>query len=462
MPTTIYGFFKDNAFKDMDAVARQENPGGAVGLPSLQSLSYFADAGELADTRAARPWIDAFTATTRPTLLVDIAQYPSLISTDFADIDQADRDKLFNMLDRIAVHIVAGDDLATIETEFTTVADYDIYTAETLAWSTNARVEGTLYNAASTLVAVPEWVSFSVQVNGTSGTQNLDFKIWLVDDAFKAEYPITTITAVIANLSYNDILTAPLTGGGSNILDVANVTADLIANEQKPLMNAAHQTALYQQDIKLYDAMDNARPFPFGILHKGLTPDLLSMRTEIRTEALASGFGDETAWRARAPELFIVDQFYIIPMWDLTTSLLDGSVNPSIVSVANMLAKTKTALPTLSDIYVDANLEAMSVVYNAMQVAAVPHPDNLNYTSIYEVHPTYQNYAASEPGFLTMEADTKTFSNRLNTAMAVAAGVTVNEAYAPRLDGGNTYIPFVVGTTEYYVITIGSYENRVG
>lgn len=460
MPTTIYGFFSDTVFRDTAGPVRTENTPG-FGQPSRQSLSYFSNLQEIVDDRAARPYIGAFTATTRPVILIDGDVYTAEL-TFLDSVDQADRDAFFNILDRLFLLTDGVEDLAAFEADLTTDPDYSVYIAESLVIASGIRSNGIVYDAGSAAIAAPKWVEFSVLVNGTGGTQTHTFRIWIDDTNFTTHYPITTITAVVPPLDYNTILTNALTGGGTNIFDSAETAIEAVDAIISSPMLTDHQTGLYLQNITLYGSLDTARLFPFGILHKGTVPDLLSIRTAIREAVLASGFGTEETWRARAPELFIVDQFYILPMWHLFTTGPSGTIYPSVIGVAEMASASKLAVPSLGGEFVDQYLESLSAVYNAMQVATIPHPDNINHFSISALHPTYQNYTSSEPAFLLMDEDTKTFSNRLNTAMAVAAGVTTNELFPPRVDGTNTYIPFTVGTTEYYVITKESFNNKVG
>lgn len=458
--STIHGFLKDTAFIDRSSPARLDNPGGGLCLPSEQSLSYFQNTTSLVDTRATRPWISPHTADTLPVLYVDGVVFADFI-THFASLADSERDSLFAILDRLVIFNQVLETVGDMDTDLSTEPEYSIYKPGSLSVSSE-RVQGEVFNAAGTIVEAPAWVQFSIFTTGGSGQEEHELKVWVDDAVFKTDYPISAITELVPILPYSTLLTGPLSGGGSNVFEAATTATDLIQSAIDPKMRLTHQTGLYLQNITFNDQALQAKLVPFGILHKGLIPDLLSIRTEIREAVLASGVGTEAAWRLRAPELFIVDQFYIIPMWDVVTVRPDGSINPSLISVAQIRANTKTALPALSGSYIDDGLEVMSVVYNAMQVGTVPHPENINYNSIFEIHDTYQNYAASEPGFANMEEHTKTFSNRMNTALPVAAGVTTNPLYPPRQEADSTYIPFVVGTTEYYIMTKESYLNKVG
>ena len=460
MTGTIYGFLRDDAFRDLDLTARPLSATGSPFQPSDQSLSYYATGQTLVDTRETRPWLDGHDDTTRAHLIIDAAAQAGLGAL-FSALDQEERDSLFAILDRIFVLIAANETLSAIEADLTDDAAYSIYVAESLTLATGARSNATAYNSDDTVVSTPDWAQFSVTVTVDDDPEVLDFKVWVNDTAFKADYPISTITAIIPPLGYNTILTGPLSGGGTNAFDSAATAIGLVEAGADSLMRAKHQTGLHLQNIRLVDGGGGARLFPFGILHKGNVPTLLSIRTELRESVLGSGFGTEAAWRARAPELFITDQFYIVPMWQAVAEIPDGEINTSLVSVSEMRATTKLALPALDGSFIDEHLEVLSVAYNAMQVAAVPNPANLNYQSLVSLYPTYQNFAASEPGFANMSAAAKLFSVGLNAALAVAAGATESEFYVPRVEGGSTYVPYVVNVVEHYVITKESFQNNV-
>lgn len=458
-PDTIHGFMYDAAFVDKTNSIRLLNPTGGMLVPSVQSLSYFRDTKTVNDERATRPWLGAYTADTRAQVLVDGAEFADFLA-HVATMPAAETEALFAILDRLFIHYDALETLTDIETALTTDAAYSIYSPGSLSLSPGT-AQATAYNAGSTIIEAPNWALFKVFTTGSEGQEEIELKIWTGDAQFISNYPVTSISEVVPVLSYSALLNDPIIGGGSNAFDVADDSAELWRTKLDPQLFGKDNSGIHLQKIKFYDASLNVTLVPFGILHKGLVPNLLKIRTAIK-DLLLGATGSEEQWRARAPELFIADQFYLIPQWNISTTRPDQVTYPNVAPVAKILTNTRLALPALSTDYIDANIEIIAAVYDSLFLSSVPHPLNVQEFSIMDIHPTYQSYAASEPGFANMEAHTKDFANRLNIALAVAAGKATNELYQPRVEGDDTYIPFVVGTTEYYVMTKESFLNKVG
>jgi hypothetical protein len=459
---TVHGLLRDTAFRDLSGTAYPGVGEGTPLLPSTKAISYLQTPKIIIDPRADRDWLGAHDATTLMELYVDGVEYADFVThvDGVYDNDSTEIEELFNIIDRVTVLIGAAENVEDVETALIGSADFGIYVAESFTMSEEARVNGTAYNAADTVVALPRWVSFDVSMDDGGGAETTTLKLWVDNATILTDYPINSVTEVVPLLGYNNLLTGSLEGGGYNQFDVSETAAELVRDHLNS--NLPDQSGLYLQSVKLVGSEDTLRPMSFGIIHKGVVPDILTIRTAIREDLLASGTGNEAAWKARIPELFIVDQFYIVPMWDAIYEQPGGDINQSAVSVSVLRARVKTALPHLTEGHIDTYMEVASVSYAGMQVGIVPHPDNVNYDSFTALHPSYRNYAPSEPGFATMTADTRDFATTLNDVMPIAQGTVESEVYLPRTDLGASYIPFVKDVTEYYVMDSTSYLDRVG
>lgn len=457
MADVVYGFFKDRSFLPSEVIVDQYLEEGMF-IPSVGASSYFEGAKTLQDVRVARDWFDGYTSEIRPHLMIDGVEYTDFMD-GFENMPAADRDDFFGILDRLFLLSEPSESLSNLDTILQN--NFSIFKAGSLTISSE-RKEAIVYTAGGSIIEVPTWAGFVIVTNDGVDSVEYEFKIWVDNTDFIDEYPLSKIKGMVPLLSYSTILTNPLTGGGFNVFDPSKDSAERIRDILNPQLNEDNLTGFYLHNVKMYDQLDNVRNFPFGILHKGRVPSILDIRNRIREDVLASGVGVEADWRARAPELFIVDQFYMIPQWNITAERPDGITYPNVGPIGKMLANTRNALPFYSSNYIDDNIEVMGVAYDQLTFTVIPNDVNLNYTSVQAIHPTYQSYSASEPGYANMEEHTKLFSQRLNEAAAVAAGAVSNELYPQRIENGSIYIPFIVGTTEYYVMTKDSFLNQVG
>ena len=215
--------------------------------------------------------------------------------------------------------------------------------------------------------------------------------------------------------------------------------------------------------VKVYDTVGNIGQAPFNILYTGRAPDRFAIRRAIREQVLASGVGSAAAWRTRIPELFIDARYYIVPLWSNRTIRPDQIVHPSGINAVLALNNTKAVLTQIDGDYIHDHYELAGIAYGAMLVSIVPHALNASdQLSFMALHPTYQNYAVTDPNFAYMTASTRSMATQLNRVMAIAAGVTTDAFYQPINEGPLTYVPFDVDSIEYAVVTEESYSNLLG
>ena len=461
----IYCFMYDKAFANNIALQSPSSEEiGNLCIPSNLTNSYFKNPCELKDSRDIRPWIDpdSINKKVRASLLLDKEVFSEFVNK-FIVLPKSDRDSVFHIIDTLTILNKTNRNEKQLETLLISDSNATVYKPKSLTVS-KKRTDGKIYSdieAIPTLVTFPNWVQFTVSVAGKIDPIEHTIKIWFNDSSFIKEYPLSHITEIISYLDYNEILLNALTGQGYNSFLVSANAADVISSKVSPALKLSPQSGLYNQHTTLYDSSGNTYPYKFGILYKGTVPDLLDIRTAIRNKLLTSSTGTESSWKKRIPELFITNQFYIIPMWDVTTELPNLIIYPSVGKLSDMIKATKIVMPFMSSKYVNDNVETMSVIYDTIITTVIAHVENINHKNIISVHPTYQTYTAAEPGFADMSEHTKVFVNKLNEAMAVAAGKVNSLKYLSIEEDGAKYISFVVDDTEYYIMTKASYISRM-
>lgn len=461
---TVHVFLHDPAFIERDNPSKPIfSVVGGLCIPAAKHLSYFKTLYQIVDARTERdPLPSAALAATKPIILLDQDEYAGFIG-QYTAMSSSFKGMLFAIIDRVLLGNRSTDTATTLDTELTNDPRYGIYKPFSLSVAPSRSV-GTAYlgGGDTEVIVAPDWALFKISVATPSGPQDVEIKVWASDGAFGVGYPVSIITEVIPPLDYTTLFSAPLIGAGSNPFTIAMNSATLGQGKLDPKLRDDDSSGLHLQKIAFYDANGNVMLVPFSILYKGARPGVLAIRRAIRQEVLTSGVGDPTRWRQRAPELFVEDQFYCIPQWNIRTERPDQVVYPNISPLPILIQNTRDALPQYATDYISQSTEVISAAYDTLTLTSVPNPINVAEFSILTLHPTYQNFAANEQGFNWMAQNTKEFAIKLNRALAVAAGKAVDPLYEPRYEGTLIYIPFVVGFVEYYVMTKESFLNAVG
>lgn len=461
--STVHLFLHDPMFVNQEQSFRVAIDAGGVCRLSGAALSYFNDLYTVRDSRAARTPGPSVATPTRALLLAD--RYHEAAFLDLlALVPGAQRDQLFAILDRLVFNHNPATSVASLDAALSADAAYAVYTPGSLTQATT-RHTGIAYLAGGThSFQCPDWVGFRVTLTQGGVTSAVDLKVWVDSQAFYDGYPLSTVMAVVPPLGYDQVLNAPLTGAaGSSALVTAAASATLNQSLLAADIRTQDASGYLTQLVRLYDAQNNTLLVPFNILYKGAVPDRLTCRLAIRAKALVSGYGTETQWRQRIPELYIDSQIYLIPQWTTTTNLPDQVVHPSVMPIKAALEAAKLVLPAVDDEFLADHMEALSAAYNTMMVLVVPNPANApEKRSFLALHPTYRDFASHEPGYAYMAEATRRFALALNTLLPMAAGLGPVEGYALQTDNGLTYIPFDVGFTEFCVVTKESFRNRTG
>lgn len=462
MSDTVHVFLHDPVFLDLSQAFRAAHDGGGVGRLSAPGLSYFQTLFTITDARATRTPAPAWPATTRATLLLDSAAFADFVAL-FEAIPANQRGMLFAILDRVAFNLGPAPDLVALESELATAGHYAIYQPGTLQLAPG-RTSDPVYPAGEPpqTVSCPDWVAFSVLLDdGSADGVEVDLKVWVTDAAFRAGYPVSVIETVVPPLPLSRLLNDPVVGAGANAFATAAIIAALQQATLDPTLRATDSTGVVTYQARFFDGAANMVVVPFNVLYKGKVPDRLAMRLAVK--ALLLSVGTESQWRVRCPELFVDSRIWLVPQWNNTTPRVDQVIHPSVIKLAKLLANVKRTLPTLGNDFVEQTTEVLSVAYDELMLAAVPHPLNPpNRLSFRALHPTYQDFATTDPNFQYMTTETRRLAIELAQVLPVAAGKATSGLYTKVSEDGLAYWPFDVGFTEYCVIDREAFLNRAG
>lgn len=458
---TIYLYFSDPSFfhETTDAAKSFYPADGSacIGRLSRHSATYFSTPMFITDKRVERHRLLPFTPKDESVHLIydSAASVFDYFGEDFMASDQTVQQAVFSLIERtLFVEGPMSDaDLRGILQD----VPYPGCVTSTLIRSP-VRVLDHAADEANTLVGAHTWVQFDAELHGSLYT----LKTWVEDGAFHEDYPTTIVDAVIPPMNLSRLLTVPPAASSTSLYTASRDTLELaIATlRQPPFKTTPTGVAGFYADV--IDENNSATPTVFGVTYHGREPDRITSRLSVRQTLLSSGIGTEAQWRARLPSCFIDGRFYIIPLWNHTTTRIDQQIYPSPVPVRKQLATARAVLTNSDGNFIDTYAESLSATYDAMPLVAVPHVDNENgLFSLLTAHPTYQPYQTTDPNYQYMTEATRSFARQLNEALAYAAGEGTTNRPVINEDGLLYYV-FDVGHTEFCVITKECVLDRAG
>lgn len=462
MADTIHVFLHDPTFVNRDYLAGPVYAPGGLFVPKDDRLSFFSNMHRIRDPRDSRYNGLPFVTNSKPIILLDDTNYTDFIA-NYTNTSEDIQTSVFSIIEKIFFLLDGTETLSTIDNLLTTDPLCVAYMPSSLVIAPSTST-GTAYSSDGSTYehTTFDWALFNIAIPLEDETITYEVKVWASDGAFEVGYPLSHITAVVPPLDFNTLLTGSLVGGASNPFSVAMSTAQISQNTLDPAIRVDDNTGVTLRRIVFYDTVGNTALVPFNILYKGGLPSVIEIRKSIRELVLASGVGTEDQWRARAPELFVDNQFYIIPQWNIVTTRPDQVLYPNITPFPKMLQNVRLALPHISLEIISETTEAITVTYKVMTLTGTPHVLNNEYQSILELHETYQNYATTADPFKYMEPHTQKFSLGLNRALVIADGLATDPLYDIRTESGANYVTFVIDDVEYYVMTKESFFNLVG
>jgi len=362
--------------------------------------------------------------------------------TNLLDVDY---NYIFNIVEYLLYGTIPTDTLSDINTVLFNDPKFTNYIDGTVNVS-NLRTAVELFDGLNIHRFAPRWIQFRYNKSGTI----LDFKFWFDRNDFSYLYPLTTITKVMspltpANLLNSSAITDPLAAVSTSSALIAGVLSADITNEDH---------SGYTGFTTRYVFNNTEHLFTFGLLYRGRHPSIFEVRDAIVNYLLTSGVGDEAIWRVRFPDIFVENRFFMIPIWSNSTEMINNDIYPSIIS-----NKAEDALIDgfMNNIIEDPQeYENLTVAYDKFFIATLADTGN-SITSIKALHPTYQDFSSTEPGFANMQQATQDFSILINQALAVASGEENNVSYTQVIIDGKTFVSIVLNDTEYLILRKDSY-----
>lgn len=457
MVTSVSLFVADPSFYNHASPFREMLAAGGVGKLSKTGLSYFVDLYTDEDDRDPTSRVVDWTPVYAPSMLVDNSIYGTFVS-DLTNAPQATRDGIYAIIDRILFHHSAT---TALETDLTTnAATSNVYVAGSALVSTST-VTDTVYSTTSNVVTAfsgPPYATFTITMPKGTDTVQYELTVYAQNASWLKNYPNSTITAVSPPIDYQDLLTMSLSTTTSNTFATAVSTAMLNYQSLAATMDADPSSGYVVFRVVVEDTLNNAEvSAPFLLTYNGSTPTQLTMREAVKAAVLGSGIGTEAQWQLRIPDLFIDTQFYLVPLYDQTTSESDGTIYPSVINPSILPTILGKVFPAYQPALLQSGVELILASYQRLWVASVEDPSSQTSTTIKTLFPTYQCYASTDSQFQYMDANTKAFAIQLTSAIAFAMGNTTSSTLQVVTDQGLSYVSFVLNNVEFCVVTPDSY-----
>lgn len=361
-------------------------------------------------------------------------------------ITDAVRADLMDIVEYIVYGTILTDTPATINTALTTFASYVPGSVATSMYRTSMPI----YGGINVHRFVPRWISFSIVID----TTEVSFRVWVDRNDFRYLFPDYSVLKVIPPFELS-ILVNP--DSISDPFEAANLSAVTMSNELAINITSENITSYVAMTTR-YIVGSNVRQVTFGVLINGRHPSIFETRSIIASHLLNSGIGDSTIWQTRLPDLFVSNQFMMVPMWDNSNVHASNTIYPSIISNTTQDANMLTLM---SNIVVDTQLyENITVAYDKFFIGTLPGTGNVH-SSIGDIHPTYQDFSSTEPEFAYMAQGTQEFAIQLNNVLAIASGEINNTTYGVISLDGKDFLSMVHDGTEYLIMTKASYLANI-
>jgi len=450
----IYGFILDNAFVPTDNSILTTDSLITHGYLKREQYSYFLKPNNLKDPRTTRLHMFSEPLTSKMELIWDEDESnidPSILE-HIRNSDVTYRECFFNIVEFLFYRTVnftkdeLNDELVNDNDSFSN------YIPNSLEISVKTN-EAYIYDNAETSCNIEEWVQFSIDING----HIIDFKLWINNESFQNEYPLSHITEVIFPMAQSDLLDP---SGIENIYAAINRVFSITSSKLNPKISSGNHTGYTTFMTKYITPDEGLYEVPFAILYKGRMPSSLEMRDAIRAE-LDYYLADEPTWKSRLPDLFIDGRFYVIPIWDYEVEEPNRTTRSSLISLSLILDKLSKVMYEFNRDYIIENMELISVAYIESLIGIIPDPSNISDTKVSDRHPLYQYYGTHESSYNYQPPLTKEFSRKLNQILPVALGLSTTSELAVETIDGRNFLVFIVDGLEFLVITEDSYNRTI-
>jgi hypothetical protein len=449
----IYGYVTDLAFRDPAMIkANLTELTLKHGYLSSEQENFYVEPFEFRDSRNTRLSTLGSILTSKTYFTIDaaksIADVERVINSSTSHTDQ-----IFNILETLFFR-VSIPTINELDAELILNSNLPNYVAGSLKVS-DGRSNVTVYDNINAPFPVLDWVQFALTIDDT----DVIFKLWMNNEAFGNQYPLSTISEIVPPISADKLLNPNLI---SNMFQAIIDSADLSNTKLSVKIEQDGYTGYVRFPTKYIDPVKGSLYYlPFNLLYKGAAPGTMAMRQAVREYLLATGLATEDTWKAIFPDLFVTGQFFLVPMWDNITQRPTRIMYPSIISYTTIRDRVDRILSDIDEDTRHDKLELLEVAYIECIIAAVPDHLNQEELIIRDIHPTYQRYSPQQPAYSYQTTLTKQFTTYLNRAMAVAKGETTDSTLVTTTIDGKTYISFVVDSVEYHVLSYLSYISAL-
>ncbi len=294
--------------------------------------------------------------------------------------------------------------VSEIETIFNKALDttYQGYVSDSLQLSTTTTASYYYYdytaNNVTTRTVTTTKVDFYdyFDFDFNYGDSYTTVRVWLSVPQFKANYPYSTIMNVIYPCDPSWILNPESTGGEMAAVLSAATYRDSVMDTA--VTDDDHSGATTFVSRYVHASVSSDSRMSFLIMYKGVAPTAESMRIEVRerllaeTDSLGRVLATEDEWKAVLPDLFIDASFYLFPCYfQRQTSLSSTTIEQSIANYRSLYNKTCNVLTSDDSQTIFDYMEILQIPGSKIYMVAYPVEGTSNtYTSILELHPTYQ------------------------------------------------------------------------
>jgi hypothetical protein len=226
-------------------------------------------------------------------------------------------------------------------------------------------------------------------------------------------------------------------------------------------IHADDHTGLFKYFTKFTISSNNTRLIPIGILYQGHTPSSLEIRQAIRDYILNLHIATEEKWKSILPDIFVVAEFYLIPLWNHKINRLERELYPSILNVQDITHPVELVFPDTDKLWISLYTELL--LNSKLEVFTLSIPDPLNHTdyrSILTLHPTFQNHSPDSSTFKYMESHTQDFGRKFSKAISILSHESyMTDEFLTNTFNDKEFISFTVSGVEYHILHLEEYPT---
>ena len=449
---TIYGFIQDTLFWKKKIVDLDQSVDTGVGFLNDLLVNYFHKIGTIRDPRKERENVLGETVPGEVSILFDVDKMDPL-SGPFANPTDEDLVNLFNIMEKI---YLTQDRLETeLNRELVDNQEFSAYVSGSLRRST--KYTSVSPDGIRTSLRIFDFIEFTMKMKD----KDVHFKLWLSSKAFAENYPLTTICVVVPPCEPKYLIDP---SGYTSIIQALVSSAEAVFADVGESTALTDHTGTLGYKTRWVISSQNIQEIQFGIMYQGRQPTSLEVRKAIRDYLLGLSIAPEDVWESRLPDLFVVAEFYLIPMWEDITYRPDnkyGYVYPAICNHNYMINETYRILPDFEVDWLEDKTEVLTNPFNPMFLTAVPDPLNEpDKISMLAMLDTYQAFGPDDTNYMYQEAPARNFSRYLAVVMSILygngahslVGLIENEFFKRK------FLSFVVDRVEYHVLFKESYR----